>query len=63
LAWIIKENLYFVTAETKEVYQQLTKIPIVRICAFPHLQWMRVKGKAVFDASVLQVAVFTAMPG
>lgn len=60
-----KGKLYFVTAKNKEVYQQLTEHPDCEICACsPTMQWLRVKGMAVFDDSrSAKEAVFTAMPG
>ena len=44
-----KETLYFVTAPSKEVYQQLRANPNVEILAMKGNLFVRIAGQAVFD--------------
>jgi uncharacterized pyridoxamine 5'-phosphate oxidase family protein len=63
-AEIYNGRLYFFTAKSKEVYQQLASHPDCEICSCsPTGQWLRVRGKAVFDDSrEIKRKVFEAMP-
>ena len=45
-----EENVYFCTANTKDVYTQMVANPNVEISAMlPEGQWIRITGKAVFE--------------
>ena len=57
-------KLWFCTANTKEVYQELQKQPYVELCASaPKMSWMRLAGKAVFvDDLAIKCKVFEQSP-
>lgn len=58
------DRLYFCTNHQKEVYRQMKDNPNVEICACTGTEWVRVKGKAVFDRDMeAKKQVFTADPG
>ena len=63
-AEIYDGRLYFFTGKDKEVYQQLVSRPNCEICSCsPTGQWLRVRGKAVFDESrEIKKKVFASMP-
>lgn len=63
-ATIFNERLYLFTGKNKEVYQQLVSHPDCEICSCSTTgQWLRVRGKAVFDESrEIKKKVFEAMP-
>lgn len=61
---IYKNRLYFCTNNQKEVYLQLKENPNVEICGCVGNEWVRVKGKAVFDQDMdAKRQVFTTDPG
>lgn len=61
---IYGEKLYFCTNNQKEVYRQLQENPHVEICACTGEEWVRIKGKAVFDSDMeAKKQVFIADPG
>jgi len=50
---IFENKLYFVTANTKNVYKQLKKNPNVTVVACDqNRKWVRIEGKAMFDSRV-----------
>ena len=57
-------RLYFFTGKNKEVYQQILSHPDCEICSCsPTGQWLRVRGKAVFDESrEIKKRIFESMP-
>ena len=63
-AEIYDGRLYFFTGKDKEVYQQLVSRPDCEICSCsPTGQWLRVRGKAVFDESrEIKKKIFASMP-
>lgn len=61
---IYEEKLYFCTNNQKSVYRQLQENPNVEICACVGTEWIRVKGRAVFDKSLeAKKQVFVSDPG
>ena len=63
-ATIFNGRLYFFTGKNKEVYQQLISHPDCEICSCSSTgQWLRVRGKAVFDESrEIKKIVFETLP-
>lgn len=58
-----RNRLYFCTNNQKEVYKQLKENSNVEICACVGTEWIRVKGKAVFDKDMeAKKQVFIADP-
>lgn len=49
---IIDGRLYFGMGDYKRSYRETVKDPYVEICACKGPEWIRVRGKAVFDFSV-----------
>ncbi|MBU5612229.1 pyridoxamine 5'-phosphate oxidase family protein [Geomonas azotofigens] len=46
-------RLYFCTGNQKPVFRELERSPFVEFCASgPQFSWMRLSGKAVFDADL-----------
>ena len=46
-------KLYFCTSSQKDVYKQLTSNPYFEACTMSEKgQWIRLKGKAIFDSSL-----------
>ncbi|MGE5422619.1 MAG: pyridoxamine 5'-phosphate oxidase family protein [Ignavibacteriales bacterium] len=64
LAGMFNERLYLFTGKNKEVYKQLVSHPDCEICSCsPTGQWLRVRGKAVFDENrEIKKKVFEANP-
>lgn len=61
---IYKERLYFCTNNQKEIYIQLKENPNIEICACTGEEWIRIKGKAVFDEDMeAKKQVFIVDPG
>lgn len=61
---IYQGKLYFCTNNQKPVYRQLQKNPNIEICACIDTEWVRIKGKAVFDKDMeAKKQVFIADPG
>ncbi len=61
---IFRERLYFCTNNQKDVYRQLQKNPRIEICACTGEEWVRIKGKAVFDRDMdVKKQVFVEDPG
>lgn len=61
---IYNDRLYFCTNNQKAVYHQMRENPQIEICACKNTEWIRVSGKAVFDADMeAKKQVFIADPG
>lgn len=61
---VYKDRLYFCTNNQKEVYRQIKENSNVEICACIGTEWIRVRGKALFDHDMeAKRQVFTADPG
>lgn len=46
-------KIYFTTGNKKDVYRQMIANPLVELCTMgPEEQWIRVRGKAVFDKNM-----------
>lgn len=65
LAFELDGKLYFSTANTKPVYRQLQTDANLEISATsPQMEWIRLSGKAVFDANrAAKEKAFVTMPG
>jgi uncharacterized pyridoxamine 5'-phosphate oxidase family protein len=59
------DTVYFCTNNTKDVYKQMVKNPGVEVSAMgPDGTWLRLSGKAVFDAThEAKAQVFEVNPG
>ncbi len=59
-----KGRLYFCTANTKDVYEQMRKQPYVELCASgENYSWMRLRGKAVFTSDLsIKAKILEAVP-
>lgn len=51
-AMILDDKLYFGMGDYKRSYRETVENPYVEICACKGTEWIRVRGKAVFDFSV-----------
>lgn len=60
-----QDKIYFSTSNKKDVYNQLVSNPYFEVCTMSKDgHWIRLQGKAVFDASMdAKAKAFEVMPG